>query len=205
MSLRAIVVAAVLAIVILGYVAWRQNTEKAIPDTPAGQGQMPAPDAAGETPMIADQPGDPGVTWKTPRGWMTQITGGIRVATYIVPGSDRGADAECAVYYFGPGKGGGVEPNVQRWIGEFSKLEKHDLSTRETGGIKIHVVEVKGTYASHGMQPGEAAASHENWTLLGAIAEGPGGDVFFKLTGPAATVGGAKKDFDAMLASMKKK
>ena len=47
---------------------------------------------------------------------------------------------------------------------------------------------------SQGTKPG--------WRLLGAIVQGPHGPVFFKLTGPAATVGRAEHDFDAMLASL---
>jgi len=38
--------------------------------------------------------------------------------------------------------------------------------------------------------------------LLGAIAEGPGGSVFFKLTGPAKTIAAQQKNFDLMLASI---
>ena len=38
---------------------------------------------------------------------------------------------------------------------------------------------------------------------LGAIVEGPEGLVFFKLTGPAATVRSASAEFDAMLHSLK--
>ena len=37
--------------------------------------------------------------------------------------------------------------------------------------------------------------------LLGAIVESPEGLVFFKLTGPAATVGAAQADFEALVAS----
>ena len=40
--------------------------------------------------------------------------------------------------------------------------------------------------------------------LLGAIAEGPEGAVFFKLTGPKRTVDAARRDFDTLVASLKK-
>jgi hypothetical protein len=228
MNMRAIVLVAVLAIAVLGFVAWKQSTTPAQPAPEAAQQQMPpsggdaggmpggapggmpggAPGGMpGGTPSaVIDQSGDPGYAWKVPSKWMNQITGGgMRLATYIVPGASTGLDAECAVYYFGPGKGGGVEPNLQRWIGEFTKLDKHDMSNRDVAGVKINEVDVRGTYASHGMQAGQEQAPHENWALQGAIAETPNGDIFFKMTGPSATVGAASKDFDAMLNSMKKK
>jgi hypothetical protein len=43
------------------------------------------------------------------------------------------------------------------------------------------------------------------YRLLGAIVEAPAGNVFFKLTGPAATIAAAQADFDALVASIRKK
>jgi hypothetical protein len=39
--------------------------------------------------------------------------------------------------------------------------------------------------------------------MLAAIAEGPGGPVFFKLVGPAATVARVSRAFDRMVGSMR--
>ena len=41
--------------------------------------------------------------------------------------------------------------------------------------------------------------------MLWAIVEGPKGALFFKLTGPSGTVGPAKKEFEGLLSSLKKK
>ncbi len=213
MSMRSIVLVAVVAILVLGFLAWRQNTKPAAPsgDTSAQQSTPPSGggDAGGGAPSgmpgIADQASDPGVAWTTPSSWLTQITSGMRLATYVVPGQGQGQDAECAVYYFGPGKGGGVTPNLERWVSEFTKLDSHDLRNLQVGDIKVSEVEVHGTYAEHGMQAGQETAPKEHWALLGAIAEGPTGDIFFKLTGPSQTVSASVKDFEAMLKTMKKK
>ena len=43
-----------------------------------------------------------------------------------------------------------------------------------------------------------------NYRLLGAIVEGPGGNVFIKFTGPGKTVEANRKAFDALLASFQK-
>jgi hypothetical protein len=221
MSMRALVVIAVLAVAVLGYVAWNQNAAHNNPQPGAPAGEQPsAPEASmppgmpgGSAPpgmpggapgMVADTPSDPGIAWKVPAKWLTQITSGMRVATYIVPGAAKDKDAECAVYYFGAGKGGGVDANVQRWVAEFEKLDRHDLSRRDAGGYKVSIVDVRGTYAGHGMQQGESV-QHDSWGLTGAIVEGPQGDVFFKLTGPRATVDAASTDFNKMLSSIQKK
>ena len=42
------------------------------------------------------------------------------------------------------------------------------------------------------------------YKLLGAIVEGPGGNVFFKLTGPAKTVEAARADFNKLLKGVTK-
>jgi hypothetical protein len=51
----------------------------------------------------------------------------------------------------------------------------------------------------------QSTGKKTGYRLLGAIVEAPEGNVFFKLTGPAATVGAAQADFDALVGSMKKK
>ena len=40
------------------------------------------------------------------------------------------------------------------------------------------------------------------YRLIGAIAEGPGGNVFFKLTGPAKTIAAQQKSFEQLLMSI---
>ncbi len=40
------------------------------------------------------------------------------------------------------------------------------------------------------------------YRLIGAIVEGPGGSVFFKLTGPAKTIAAQQKNFEQLLTSI---
>ena len=204
MNMRIGVVVAVVLVAVLGLVAWMNNRERP-------QAAAPAPPEASE-PAAPDEPQisppaatDPGVTWTVPKGWLTQIEGQMRLATYIVPGATQGDDAECAVFYFGPGAGGGVEMNLQRWQDEFASVETHDRKTRTVAGIAIATLAVTGTYSGHTMRTDAAAGPHEHWALRGAIVQGPQGDVFFKLTGPAATVAAAGHRFDEMLGSIRAK
>jgi hypothetical protein len=49
-----------------------------------------------------------------------------------------------------------------------------------------------------------AKSRKPGYRIAGAIVEAPQGSVFFKLTGPAATVQAAKPAFDKMLQSVKR-
>ena len=73
-------------------------------------------------------------------------------------------------------------------------------------GAHVTRVGLRGTYLAHaGMMDGVAESLEQpHWALLGAIAEGPNGSVFFKLTGPASTVKAASAEFDRMLKSIHK-
>jgi hypothetical protein len=130
----------------------------------------------------------------------------MRAATYAVPAAagDR-EDAECAVFYFGQGQGGDVDANIQRWLGQFQekpaappKPKKQTIS-----GLPVTVIEHSGTYLAAG--PMAASGSPKSgFKLIGAIVEGPQGNVFFKLTGPAKTVDASSAGFQKMLQSMRK-
>ena len=50
---------------------------------------------------------------------------------------------------------------------------------------------------------GQPAPKKTGYRLLGAIVEGPSGEVFFKLTGPAKTVAAAQGEFQTLLKSLK--
>jgi hypothetical protein len=156
--------------------------------------------------MVMPPAEDPGVTWQAPKRWAEQAASGMRLATYAVPAPASGDPASCAVYYFGPGQGGGIDDNIERWIGEFENPSAPARRALKVSGMKVSRVELSGTYLAHaGMSGGGSESPSPGWTLLGAIVEGPNGALFFKLTGPTATVSPAAKEFDALLASLRKK
>ena len=195
MNLRGLVVVAIVIVAGLGIFAWQKTTKRADPGT---MQQAPA------TGMPALEPaGAPGVDWTPPERWTQEPPSGVRLATYEIPAKNGGEVAQCAVYYFGKGQGGGIDANIERWIGEFQNPPPADRSTKDIHGMKVHRVRVSGTYLAHGMGMGQAAPEQKDTTLLGAIVEGPNGTLFFKLTGPSATVKAAEREFDGMLASLR--
>jgi hypothetical protein len=207
MSMRVIVAIAIAAMIAFAFAAWNISTQMTPPPAPTASsgGGEPATPSPAPAEAAAPEAADPGVAWDVPRRWTIDMAGGMRVATYLIASSAAGQGAECAVYYFGPGQGGGVEANLQRWMSEFQPLEKHDVRKLKPGGIDVTRIEARGTYVAHSMRGGDSSGVKANEALIGAIVSGPRGDVFFKLTGPAGTVDAAAREFDGMLGSMKKK
>jgi hypothetical protein len=145
-----------------------------------------------------------GVAWSLPARWKVGGEKPMRLATYSVPSGGEGADAECAVFYFGSNQGGDVRANIDRWVGQFENPSAPVEGEKEVDGMKITTVTTTGTYLAPAGPMMQSQGKLSDYMLLGAIVDAPGGSVFFKLTGPAATVNGAKTEFDALLGSMKK-
>lgn len=173
-----------------------------------GHGSGSAPSSAGATvPMQSG--GGSGLKWTAPSTWENKGASGMRAATYIIPPAKGDTDSgECAV--FDGGIGGGVQSNIDRWIGQFeqpdggSSAGKAKQKKETINGLEVTTVELTGTYAGGGMAMGQPSTKKPGYRLLGAIVEAPGGDVFFKMTGPAKTIVAAQADFQAMLKSIKK-
>jgi hypothetical protein len=124
----------------------------------------------------------------------------MRKAQLTVPGKEGGKPAEIIFYYFGPGQGGGVKPNVDRWLAQFQeKAGPEKVEEKKLGTTNVTTVAVEGTYSS-GMPTGPKTPM-SGYALLGAILEHPEGAVFVKMTGPAATVRTATPRFHELVAS----
>lgn len=142
-----------------------------------------------------------GLKWTAPPTWKAQSERPMRVATYTVPKAAGDAEeGECAVFYFGAGQGGSVQANIERWYSQFESTAKPPAPREgKAGKHKVTYVEHSGAYKSGGPMMGTAATKKPGFHLLGAIVEGPQGNVFFKLTGPAKTVSAARASFEKML------
>ena len=187
------------------------------PVSSRGEQQLPPGhppiDAApqGKLPEVAPGmgAGEKGLVWSVPADWIQQTpSSSMRKAQYEVPGS-AGA-GECVVFYFGPGQGGDPKANAMRWGSQFKRADgstaEGDVKTSQAkvGDLDVLYVEVSGTYAggmTMGMQPAE---EKPGYALLGAVAEGPDSNWFFKFTGPEATVKSQRAAFEGMIRSLKR-
>lgn len=148
---------------------------------------------------MAEGPDD--IAWEAPKAWQSVPNANtMRKATYKIPKAPGDPeDAELTV----SAAAGGVDANVKRWAGQFGNTEPK-IEPRTPNGLKVTVVEIKGTYASGGMMGGPSTPK-EKYMLLGAVVDGADRQHFFKMTGPEKTVTAAKKDFDAFVSSFRAK
>jgi hypothetical protein len=110
-------------------------------------------------------------------------------------------DAECIVITFGPGSGGSVAQNIDRWKGQFDATGDAKQTTRDVSGMHVTTVEVAGTFKGGGMPGGPPAPPKPGFRMIASVVEAPDGMWFFKLTGPDATVKAAASAFDTMIGS----
>jgi hypothetical protein len=144
-----------------------------------------------------------GVQWVMPPSWKAEAQRPMRLATYRA-----GSDLECGVYYFGPGQGGSVDANLDRWIGQYLQADGKPskaaakILKRTVHGLPVTTVDVSGAYTGMGGPTAQPGPAMPGYRLLGAIAEGPQGSIFFKFTGPSATVAANEPAFEKMIASL---
>ena len=124
-------------------------------------------------------------TFEAPEGW-TKVTPSSPMRNAQLEVARGQEKAEVTFFHFGGGSGSAAD-NVARWFGQFAGSEAtRKTETLEVGGAKITFATAEGTFSS-GM-PGAATTPMNGYALCGAIIENPGGDVYVKMTGPAAVV-----------------
>ena len=177
---------------------------------PAAPTSAPGAAAPAAPPAAAPATGPAragGLTWNAKAPLQARAPkSSMRAAEYGIEGD---AQSELTVFYFGAGQGGAVEANVTRWLGQMTQPDGSDTAAQakrdetKVNGIPVATVEAHGTFTG-GMGMAAAASSGPvpNAIMLGAIATGPQGPVFFKLVGPAEAVDRARPAFDALVASL---
>jgi hypothetical protein len=185
-------------------------------DSSAGGAPPPHPPGgpSATTPMVQPPPPDAGtgaaaLTWTVPEGWVSETpSSAMRKAQYRVPG--EAGDAECVVFYFGPGEGGNAEANAQRWADQFTLPDGRPgsagmkVENRKVGDIDVVVVQVGGTHQGGFRMQKTPPPPEPDQMLVAAIARGPDANWFIKLLGPAATVESQLAAFDELVGSLKR-
>jgi hypothetical protein len=143
-------------------------------------------------------------SFAVPSGWRAeQPSSPMRAAELYVPGPEgTGAPGEAiiTVFHFGPGQGGTVQQNVDRWFGQFDgdhEAKGAATATETIGTVPVTFARARGTFQS-GM-PGQPTTPLQGQALLGAILQSSNGDVYVKMTGPAPTVEKAEPAFVQMI------
>lgn len=149
-----------------------------------------------------------GLKWTAPAAWKNEGSRPMRAATYVVPATAGDKDnAECVVYFFGAGQGGGIEQNIDRWKGQFQQDGKPapaKVNKKTIHGIPVTTIDISGAYTGMGGPMSQDKTPRPGYRMLGAILEGPGGNVFIKFAGPTKSVAANQSVFDKMVDSFQK-
>lgn len=179
----------------------------AAPAPPAGEAPGPISShggpVGGAPPATAAPQAEGTIEFDIPKSWQSQSpSSSMRLAQAVIPGP--GGPGELAVFYFGPGGGGPVEANIQRWVEQMESPEQPKPETFEANGFRVTWIDVRGTLKPSMMGTGPTTPQ-PNSRLLGAVVEGPGGPWFFKATGPDTTLTPERDAFLGMLKSVRAK
>ena len=147
-------------------------------------------------------------TLQVPKEWTEKpVTSSMRAAQFELA-SDG---SELVIYYFGEGGAGGVEANLERWLGQITQPDGKStkdvakIEKTKVAGQEATLVSVTGRYTTSMMPGGPPPVDKTDQMLLGAIVGSPSGPYYFKLVGTKATVEAHAPKFKAMLSSMKLK
>jgi hypothetical protein len=184
-----------------------EPTATAQPPSPFLAPQPQAAPAPTPTTMGSAEQEPLHITWVDPPAFRrVPPSNPMRKASFVVPHADGDSeDGELTVFYFGPGQGGSIDANVERWVKQFGEVKPSDVkrADREANGLRQHTVELESGMFSGGMAMGGSSKPKDNYGLVGGIVETPSGAYFFKMTGPSKTVKKAKADFYKLLDSIK--
>lgn len=159
-------------------------------------------------PAAAPAAGGGGLVWTKPAGWNEEPpSSSMRKAQYSLPAAPGDPEpGQCAVFYFGVGQGGDIQGNVERWASQFADAGGNHptpkVSEGKVAGMKMMKVFTEGTYTPSPMMGGDLTPK-PGQELLGAIVEGPDSNWFFKCTGPKKTMESHRKEFDALVDSVR--
>lgn len=166
------------------------------PATPMPSAHPAAPPGERDMTSTPVQTSETRLTWTTPPGWTEGAARPMRLATFVTGSSGR----ECVITVF-PGDVGGLEANLQRWLGQLqvtvapdalSKFARAPETFQSDGGLPCLIYD----FAS--VVPADAAES-----LLAAVVPLEGRTAFVKLGGTRAQIAAEKVNFLALCRSLK--
>src|ERR1700687_4689466 len=150
------------------------------------------------SPLCAAEGSAGGLRWAVPPSWQVAAPRPMRAPPYTLPAAPGSEAGECGVFYFGKGQGGSVEENLERWAKQFESPAAPKKSERTVHGLRVHRMDMSGTYLAPGGPMMQSQGKKAGWRLMGAIVEAPDGLVFFKCVGPGITMKKSEKEFDEL-------
>lgn len=192
--------AALLLVVLTGCPA-ESTTDNEAPPVPVAE--VPGPPQDDDAPA-PDEPYEAvisGFRFTVPAGWkqvnLSAAQRGFVDAKFTIPSAGEDVSMTLSTV------GGGVEANIQRWIGQFTMPEgtSPETDTLTVDNLPVTIVDLQGTF--QGM-PAVSGPAKEQWRMLGAAYDGEPLDFYIKLTGPADKLAALKEPFREFVASARR-
>ena len=150
-----------------------------------------------------------GLRFTVPAGWTrVPAASDVRAAQWRIPqASGDGQEGELVLFFFGKGKGGSAQENLDRWYAQVAEPDGRPsrdagvVTIRTTNGLRVTSLDLPGTYRPM-PAGGGGAEPRAGFRLLAATVEGDDGPWFFRAAGPEATMAAAKAGFESVLASV---
>ncbi len=150
-----------------------------------------------------------GLRFAVPAAWnRVPAPSDVRAAQWRLPAAAPDAgDGELVLFYFGKGKGGGVQENLDRWYAQVAEPDGRPsrdagvVTIRTVNGLRVTSLDLPGTYRPTPMGGGPTEPRPGS-RLLAAAIEGEDGPWFLRAVGSDATIVAAKPGFDALLGSL---
>lgn len=147
-----------------------------------------------------DRGGKTLLTLNVPETWKQEKPkSNLRLAQFVIPkAKDDEEGGVLALFNFGAG--GGVQANIDRWVGQFQPEEREvEISKGEIEKGQYYIVEISGTYNKPigppvRRQSEPTPGSRMLGVILGIEEKGI---FFFKMTGPDKTVAKERKTLRA--------
>jgi hypothetical protein len=146
---------------------------------------------SGDVPTPPRPTGGDALKWKLPAGWGESFPGGMRFATFKVPGAGK-IDGSVVTL---PGDAGGELSNVNRWRGQIG------LPPTDAVGLAAARSAVKTAVGLANVYDFTSDGSKKS-RLIAAILMVDGSAWFIKLTGDAEPVTAARPAFLELLGSL---
>lgn len=173
------------------------DAKQSSPALPAGHPPIPGAEAPRPPRDPAQSAGASSLKFDSPAEWKPQMPrSNMRKAQFALPRAEGDAeDGELVVYYFGPGEGGNVTDNLDRWRSQLTQADGSPLPPDaakeerfEANGLKVVLLDVSGRYAPGAMPGLPDTGPRDGFRMFAAVIETPGGPWFVKATGPAGTM-----------------
>lgn len=151
-----------------------------------------------------------GLKWVVPTRWEKKPPANDkRAAEYHIAGDSGEAALVTFSNFGGPGQGGNVQSNIDRWKSQFRNPDTggepdNKQKKRKIVGISVDLIDIVGTFKD--VMPGTTGGTERpGYAMRGAIIDGPQGFVFIKMWGPYDTVLGTRDEWFQLIDGMTKK